>query len=97
MAKTYRSVIEKQHPLVQQLRSVLDNPNASLGDLANVVRRTLAEFHLSERISKDDRGRQSGGAGAGAPLAGLTPEEIVRLREIASASSSPGRRAPKSR
>ena len=41
-----------QHPLALELRSILDNPNASLGQLAGIVQRINAELKLFEEQSK---------------------------------------------
>lgn len=42
----------KQHPLAAELRAVLSNPKASLGELATVVNRINAELKLFEEQSK---------------------------------------------
>lgn len=65
----------KQHPLAAQLRSVLNNPNASLGQLADIVNRINAELKLFEEQSK----RQLKGAPKGKNSGDAEIEALRRL------------------
>ncbi len=97
MATTFVSAFaDKQHPLSQQLRSVLNNPNASLGELAAVVQRTMGELKLFEEQSEQQR-KQRAEDRINGPLAGMSNEEIDALRSLISSMTSPSKRAGKSR
>lgn len=79
MAKVLAKVpAQKQHPLALELRSILDNPNASLGQLASVVQRINAELKLFEAASK----RQLKEASTGKGNAAASKAEIEALRVL---------------
>ncbi len=81
-----------QHPLAAELRRILNNPNASLGELATVVNRINAELKLFEEQSK----RQLKEAGKGKPASTAAKAELESLNGLVAGIKVQGR-APRSR
>lgn len=81
-----------QHPLAAELRRVLNNPNASLGELAAVVNRINAELKLFEEQSK----RQLKEAGKAKPATAAAKAELESLKSLVDGIKGQTR-APKAR
>lgn len=88
---------EKMHPLAAELRSVLQNPNASLGELASVVQRTLAELQMFEaQDGQQDPAGKSGKTGKRGATA-MSADDASQLRQLISAMTGQSRRSQTSR